>query len=211
MLRSQVHPDFAGMGGRRGRRNEDVTPTLLNGQPVEVEMTASDTVSAWPTDEANWAGRRVRRFRTWGRVFRPGHLQSRSAKAYSELPEMTATLPCLPSTAKVIGPLTIWPPRLVFHRTVPVPRVERVEVAFTAAGEEQVGDRGQDAAVGHVVLVERPLALQRLWVEGNDGAVPRRIGPVVHRTVTADAVAGRSGNRRQHGVWPPPRKLRPGM
>lgn len=44
---------------------------------------------------------------------------SRSPNVTSELPEMTATY-CLPSTAYVIGPITICPPRLAFQSGAPV-------------------------------------------------------------------------------------------
>ena len=50
-------------------------------------------------------------------------------------------------------------------------RVERVEVAFAAAGEQQVGRRGQDAAVGDVELLELPLLLAGLRI---DARSPRR-------------------------------------
>src|SRR5262249_29154644 len=76
-------------------------------------------------------------------------------------------------------------------------RVERVEVPLAPSGEEQVARGGQDAAVGHVELLEGPLLLARLRIDGHHRSVAGGVGPVVDGRGAADADAGRARDRRE--------------
>ena len=90
---------------------------------------------------------------------------------------------CLPSTSYVIGRgVDLHRPEAALPQQRAGARVERLEIAFAAAGEQQIGRGRQDAAVGEVVHRERPLALAGRRIDRDDGAVARRVGPRVDRT-----------------------------
>ena len=73
------------------------------------------------------------------------------------------------------------PTEIRLPQQLPGAGIERVEVAFAATGEQQVGGGGQHAAVSHVELRDLPLRFAGLWIHGDDGAVANFIGPVVDR------------------------------
>src|SRR2546423_213431 len=50
------------------------------------------------------------------------------------------------------------------------PRVERVEIAFLAAAEQQIGCGGENARPGGVAHLELPLRVERLRIERADDA-----------------------------------------
>ena len=83
-------------------------------------------------------------------------------------------------------------------------RVERLEVAFASAREQQVRGRRQDAAVGDVGHLELPLLAPGAGIERDHRAVAGRFGPRVDRRA-AEARARRARPTKFCG--PPPTKF----
>ena len=73
-------------------------------------------------------------------------------------------------------------------------RIQRLEVAFPSAREQQVRSRRQDAAVGHVGHLELPLLPARRGIDRDHRAVTGRLGPRIDR---GPAQARRARHRRQ--------------
>ena len=87
------------------------------------------------------------------------------------MPAAIATY-CLPPTEYVIGPAETWPPRFAFHKSAPLAGIQRKEISFAPAGEQQVRRGREQAAVGDVGHLELPLPGAGLRIERLNGAVP---------------------------------------
>ena len=72
-------------------------------------------------------------------------------------------------------------------------RIESVEVAFAAAGEDKVGCGGEKAAVGDIKLVKLPAKFTGLRIHGHDGATADFIGPIINWAAAANTNGRRIG------------------